>query len=78
MARLIILFFSLISVISSISGIRYSELEVFLYGLDLGSLVSIFHQQQVDFTLLLTLGEEDLDKVRLSLLPFSYKFSSQS
>ncbi|PVD24361.1 hypothetical protein C0Q70_14842 [Pomacea canaliculata] len=50
----------------SISGIRYSELEVFLYGLDLGSLVSIFHQQQVDFTLLLTLGEEDLDKMGIT------------
>ncbi|KAK7499506.1 hypothetical protein BaRGS_00009158 [Batillaria attramentaria] len=40
--------------------LRYGDLEVFLYGLDLGQFLEVFRAHHVDFALLLTFIEEDL------------------
>nr|KAG5708504.1 hypothetical protein BaRGS_026231 [Batillaria attramentaria] len=40
--------------------LRYGDLEVFLYGLDLGQFLEVFRAHHVDFALLLTFTEEDL------------------
>ncbi|KAK7101388.1 ankyrin repeat, SAM and basic leucine zipper domain-containing protein 1-like [Littorina saxatilis] len=42
------------------ADLKYGDLEVFLFGLDLGQFHSVFQAQQVDFALLLTLNEDDL------------------
>jgi hypothetical protein len=57
--------FVLISAIffSSPSDRKYGDLEVFLFGLDLGNLREVFQSHQVDFPLLLTMNEEDLANV---------------
>ncbi|GFS15723.1 ankyrin repeat, SAM and basic leucine zipper domain-containing protein 1-like [Elysia marginata] len=43
-----------------LTDLRYGELEVFLLGLDLGHLVSLFQEQLIDLRLLMTLTEQDL------------------
>ncbi|BFZ10942.1 hypothetical protein BsWGS_13981 [Bradybaena similaris] len=42
------------------TDLRYGELEVFLLGLDLSHLVSLFQRQLIDLSLLMTLTEQDL------------------
>ena len=45
------------------SDMKYGDLEVFLFGLELGQFHSVFIKHQVDFALLLTLSEDDLINV---------------
>ena len=42
---------------------KYGDLEVFLFGLDLGEFHKVFLLHHVDFALLLTLTEDDLISV---------------
>lgn len=45
----------------------YNDLDLFLCGLDLSELISLFHSHKVDFAELLRLTEEDLEKVGIDL-----------
>ena len=42
---------------------RHGEVEVFLYGLDLGELVPLFQEQHVEFETFLRMTEQDLINV---------------
>ena len=48
--------------------VKYGDLELFLYGLELGDFLELFREQQVDLSLLLTLNEDDLVNVSSSLI----------
>ncbi|XP_059169135.1 ankyrin repeat, SAM and basic leucine zipper domain-containing protein 1-like [Physella acuta] len=47
---------------SKFTDLRYGELEVFLLGLELPHLISVFQEQLIDLNLLMTLTEDDLIK----------------
>ena len=44
---------------------KYSDLEMFLHGLEMPHLVPIFHKQAIDFACLQSMTEADLEKVNL-------------
>ena len=52
--------------LSQIPRERCDDLDLFLFGLDLGNLVPTFRQQSVNFHVLLRMSENDLEKVRRS------------
>ena len=55
--------FPIFHVVARSGEMRYGDLEMFLFGLELGQFLELFKLHHVDFPLLLTLDEEDLTKV---------------
>lgn len=50
------------------TDLRYGELELFLYGLELPHLLPVFRKELIDLPMLFTLTEKDLQNVRNILL----------
>ena len=59
-----------LTVANQVSNHCSDDLDLFLFGLDLGNLVPIFRNQEVSFAVLLNMSEADLEKVCIFFICF--------